>query len=73
MNITAFLDYLHKTRGWELDPAYYGQIETWRQWWQGEVPGVHTRTAEYAGGAKNAGWHPCGCQNGSVRTGQTYC
>ena len=52
MNITAFLDYLHKTRGWELDPAYYGQIETWRQWWQGEVPGVHTRTAEYAGGAK---------------------
>ena len=52
MNITAFLDYLHKTRGWELDPAYYGQIEIWRQWWQGEVPGVHTRTAEYAGGAK---------------------
>ena len=23
MNITDFLDYLHKTRGWQLDADYY--------------------------------------------------
>ncbi|MFR3603106.1 MAG: hypothetical protein ACLTVY_08035 [Faecalibacterium sp.] len=36
MNITAFLNYLNKTRGWAIDADYYGHIETWRQWWQGE-------------------------------------
>ena len=52
MNITAFLNYLNKTHGWSIDAAYYGHIETWRQWWQGNVPGVHTRAAEYAEGRK---------------------
>ena len=51
MNITAFLNYL-KTRGWAIDADYYGYIETWRQWWQGSVPKVHTRAAEYANGTK---------------------
>ena len=41
MNITAFLNYLNKTRGWTLDAAYYGSIETWRQWWKGNVPDIH--------------------------------
>ena len=52
MNITDFLDHLHKTRGWQLDADYYSHIETWRQWWKGNVPGVHTRAAEYANGTK---------------------
>ena len=52
MNITAFLNYLNKTRGWAIDADYYGYIETWRQWWQGSVPKVHTRAAEYANGPK---------------------
>lgn len=52
MNITDFLDHLHKTRGWQLDADYYSQIETWRQWWKGNVPGVHTRAAKYADGTK---------------------
>ena len=52
MNITAFLNYLNKTRGWAIDADYYGYIETWRQWWQGSVPKVHTRAAEYANGTK---------------------
>ena len=52
MNITDFLDHLHKTRGWQLDADYYSHIETWRQWWKGNVPGVHTRAAEYADGTK---------------------
>lgn len=52
MNITAFLNYLNKTRGWAIDTDYYGHIETWRQWWQGSVPKVHTRAAEYANGTK---------------------
>ena len=50
MNITDFLDHLHKTRGWQLDADYYSHIETWRQWGKGNVPGVHTRAAEYADG-----------------------
>lgn len=41
MNVTAFLAYLNKTRGWTLDAAYYGSIETWRQWWKGNVPDIH--------------------------------
>ena len=52
MNISAFLGYLNKTRGYHLDADYSGQIETWRQWWKGSVPGVHTRSAEYADGTK---------------------
>lgn len=42
MNIGAFITYLNKSKGWHLDAAYYGHIEEWRQWWQGNVPGVHT-------------------------------
>ena len=41
MNITAFIAYLNETRQLHLDAAYYGQIETWRQWWKGCVPDVH--------------------------------
>ena len=52
MNISAFLGYLNKTRGYHLDADYSGQIETGRQWWKGSVPGVHTRSAEYADGTK---------------------
>ncbi|MGN0706899.1 MAG: hypothetical protein ACI4JC_02750 [Faecalibacterium sp.] len=42
MNITAFIEYLNENKHWHLDAAYYGHIEEWRQWWQGNVPGVHT-------------------------------
>ena len=52
MNISAFLGYLNKTRDYHLDADYSGYIETWRQWWKGSVPGVHTRSAEYADGTK---------------------
>lgn len=41
MNITAFLNYLNETKHLGLDTGYYSYIETWRQWWQGEVPTVH--------------------------------
>ena len=41
MNVTAFIAYLNNTKGLHLDAAYYGRIETWRQWWQGDVPSVH--------------------------------
>ena len=41
MNVTAFIEYLNKTKGLQLDASYYSRIETWRQWWQGNVPGVH--------------------------------
>lgn len=41
MNVTAFIAYLNETKGLHLDAAYYGRIELWRQWWQGNVPAVH--------------------------------
>ena len=41
MNVIAFIEYLNKTKGLQLDASYYSRIETWRQWWQGNVPGVH--------------------------------
>lgn len=50
MNIAAFIDYLNKAKGWRVDAAYYGHIETWRQWWQGNVPSVHTVKEQRADG-----------------------
>ncbi len=52
MNIDAFLGYLNRTRGWTLDATYYGHIETWRQWWKGSVPDIHTRESQYADGTR---------------------
>ena len=54
INIIAFLNYLNKTRGYHLDADYYGYIETWRQWWQGNVPGVHDLAAQYPDGSRRA-------------------
>ena len=42
MNVAAFIEYLNKTKNLQLDTSYYSRIETWRQWWQGYVPGVHS-------------------------------
>ena len=52
MNITAFLNYLNETRDLGLDTGYYGKIEIWRQWWQGDVPAVHNRQYETPDGSK---------------------
>lgn len=41
MNVAAFIEYLNKTKGWQIDASYYAKIEKWRQWWQGYVPSVH--------------------------------
>ena len=41
MNVIAFINYLNETKDLHLDAAYYGRIEEWRQWWQGNVPSVH--------------------------------
>lgn len=30
MNVTAFIEYLNKTKNLQLDPSYYSRIETWR-------------------------------------------
>lgn len=73
MNITDFLDHLHKTRGWQLDADYYSQIETWRQWWKGNVPGVHTRAAEYADGTKKRTIASLRMPKRSARTGRICC
>lgn len=41
MNVAAFIEYLNKTKGLQIDASYYAKIEKWRQWWQGYVPSVH--------------------------------
>ena len=71
MNITAFLNYLNKTRGWAIDADYYGHIATWRQWWQGSVPKVHTVPLNTQTAQRSAPLPPCGCRSGSARTGPT--
>ena len=52
MNITAFLNYLNETKHLGLDTGYYSCIETWRQWWQGEVPTVHNLQYTVPDGSK---------------------
>lgn len=42
MNITRFIEYLNKTRGWDLQPSYYAEIDQWKQWWKGSYPPFHT-------------------------------
>lgn len=41
MNITRFIEYLNKSRGWNLQPRYYSVIEEWKQWWKGLYPPFH--------------------------------
>ena len=41
MNVSAFIEYLNKTKHLQLDADYYGNIEVWRQWWKGDVPDIH--------------------------------
>lgn len=44
MDINNFIDYLNKTKGWELNSDYYGMVEEWRLWWKGYVPSFHEYT-----------------------------
>jgi len=41
MDITKFIAFLNKSRGWDLKPDYYTKIEEWKQWWKGEYPPFH--------------------------------
>lgn len=41
MDITGFIDYLNKTRGWTIQGSYYSNIATWRSWYEGYVPSFH--------------------------------
>lgn len=73
MNVTAFIAYLNNTKGLHLDAAYYGRIETWRQWWQGDVPSVHNIRIKLEDGEHTRRRLPCGCQNAPARIGPTCC
>lgn len=42
MNITQFIKYLNKAKGWGIQGAYYTHIDEWRRWWQGDYPAFHT-------------------------------
>lgn len=41
MVINNFIDYLNKTKGWNLQGDYYANISTWKSWWEGFVPSFH--------------------------------
>lgn len=41
MNITQFIKYLNKEKGWELQGQYYAIIDEWRQWWRGNYAPFH--------------------------------
>ncbi len=41
MVITNFIDYLNKTKGWNLQSDYYAYINKWKEWWEGYVPSFH--------------------------------
>lgn len=51
MNITQFIKYLNKQKGYRIDGDYYALIEIWKQWWMGFVPQIHERKETGADGA----------------------
>lgn len=44
MDVNKFIDYLNKTKGWDINSDYYGYVDTWKQWWEGYVPSFHEFT-----------------------------
>ena len=57
MDITQFIKYLNKAKGWGIQGAYYTRIDEWRRWWKGDQPAFHA--------IKRLGWTavstPGGC------------
>ena len=51
MNVSAFIEYLNKTKHLQLDADYYGNIEIWRQWWKGNVPDIHDQKEDTPDGS----------------------
>lgn len=41
MNITQFIKYLNKTKGWNIQESYYVYIDEWRDWWRGYYKPFH--------------------------------
>lgn len=73
MNVAAFIEYLNKTKGLQIDASYYAKIEKWRQWWQGYVPSVHNIKITREDGEHKRRRRPCGCPSACARTGQICC
>lgn len=51
MNITHFIQYLNKTKGWHIDGSYYANIDAWKQWWEGYAPKFHDVKEQTADGS----------------------
>ena len=58
MDITQFISYINKRKGWHIQGSYYSYILDWRQWWQGNYPAFHT--VRYSG------------MDGAIHTRQMY-
>lgn len=41
MNITKFIQYLNKSKHWQIQGAYYARIEEWKDWWRGWYAPFH--------------------------------
>ena len=62
MNITKFIEFLNRTKGWGLKSDYYAHVEEWKQWWQGYFSAFHGyETRESDGSTKNGSCIRCGC------------
>lgn len=44
MNITQFINYLNRTKQWNLQSDYYAHIDMWRSWWRGYYKKFHEVT-----------------------------
>lgn len=64
MNITDFLDHLHKTRGWQLDADYYATSRHGGNGGKATYPAFIPAAAEYADGTKSAPLPPADAQAG---------
>lgn len=53
MDITQFIAFLNKKKGWNIQGSYYAHIARWKQYWQGYVPDFHTFNETGLDGAKH--------------------
>lgn len=49
MNISAVIDYLNKSYGYDLSSAYYNYIDEWKKWWEGYYKPFHRFVEKHEG------------------------
>ncbi len=74
MNVSAFIEYLNKTKHLQLDAIITATLKSGGNGGRAMFPTSTTRRRTPRTAASFPGvWLPCGCRNMSARTGQTCC